>query len=245
MTDKKNIPKVELYSDGWANPNPWRAGYWIILKYKWITKEFSAWYKMSTNNRMELSWVIIGLEKLKEKCDVQIFTDSQYTINGIKKWWAKKWKANNWFRTKTEKAINYDLWEKLLILTEKHNVVFNWVKGHSGHIENERCDELATLAMDMEILIEDEFYIKNYFDENILKEKNWKKNSKENIFNPPKKQTKISKIWDICNKCSSPVIKKIPKKKKLKEWQKYYFEYFLYCPVCKTNYMIEEWKREI
>ena len=144
MTKIEKLPEVEIYSDWWANPNPWPWGYWVIMCYKWIKKEFKKWFKITTNNRMELTWVITGLSNLKVKSKVNIHTDSQYTINWIEKWWAKKWKANNWYRTKSEKAVNYDLWEKLLDLIEKHEVKFTWIKWHNGHTENERCDELAT-----------------------------------------------------------------------------------------------------
>ena len=87
---------------------------------------------------------------------VNIFTDSQYVVNGITKGWADKWKLNNWYRTKTAKASNYDLWDKLLNLISIHqNVIFNWVKGHAGHAENERCDQLASLALNSKHLLED------------------------------------------------------------------------------------------
>ncbi len=161
MNDNLNLPEVELYSDWWAVPNPWRWGYWVILSYKWIKKEFSKGYKKSTNNRMELTWVIVWLSKLKQKSRVQVYTDSQYTINWIKKWWAEKWRSNNWYRTKNKKALNSDLWEKLLLLLDKHDVSFNWVKWHNGHKENERCDELATLALNNKNLIEDEWFEDN------------------------------------------------------------------------------------
>jgi ribonuclease HI len=235
-----SIPKVELYSDWWANPNPGPGWYWIVMKYKSITKEFLQWFTKTTNNRMELSGVINGLKNLKTKSDVNVFTDSQYTINWIEKWWAKKWKENNWLRTKSEKAMNYDLWEILLDLVEKHNVKFNWVKWHNWHIENERCDELATQAMNMDILLEDKFYLNNYNSEKQLP---IHKNHKSGIVWTNKNIIKIE--WDICWKCNTAVIKKIPKKKKFKPSQTFYYEYFFNCPWCKTNYMIPEWKRQI
>jgi len=236
-------PEINLYSDWWANPNPWRAGYWIVMEFKWKKKEFYQWFVKSTNNRMELSWVINWLKKLKQKSKVNIFTDSQYTINWIEKWWAEKWKANNWIRTWNEKAINYDLWEQLLTEVSKHNIKFNWVKWHNGHPENERCDELATLAMTMDNLLEDEFYMENYDSKNNIENKiGW---IQDLPLQKSKNTNKISKEWDICWKCNTPVIKKIPKKKKLKPDQKYYYEYFFSCLWCKTIYMPNEAKREI
>ncbi len=233
----KKLPKVELYSDWWAAPNPWKAGYGIILCYKDIRKEFNQWYKISTNNRMEMTGVITGLSKLKTKSQVDVYTDSSYTINWIEKWWAAKWKQNNWMRTSSQKAINYDLWEILLELTQKHEVTFHWVKWHNWHVENERCDELATLALNSDDLIEDEGF-------------KWEVASTQNdpitkILSKCKNTNKISKDWDICWKCNTPVVKTIPKKKKLKPEQKFYYEYFFNCPWCKTNYMVPEGKREI
>jgi len=230
---KKSIPKVTIYSDGWAVPNPWKAGYGIILCYKNIKKEFYQWYKLSTNNRMEMIWVITALKKLKKQSEVEVYTDSKYTIDGIEKWWAKKWKKNNWMRTSSQKAVNYDLWEQMLELIEKHNVKFHWVKWHNGHIENERCDELATLALNGKNLIEDTWYDGEEIKQVLQK---WEKKKNTN---------KISKEGDICWKCETPVIKKIPKKKKLRPDQEFYYEYFFYCPGCKTNYMIPEGKRKI
>jgi ribonuclease HI len=141
------LPEVDIFSDWWARPNPGPWGYWVVMKYKWVIKEFSWFEDNTTNNRMELTGAIIWLEKLTKKSKVNLHTDSQYTINGIEKWWAIKWRENNWMRTKSEKATNYDLWERLLNIVEKHEVKFHWVKWHNWHIENERCDELATEAI--------------------------------------------------------------------------------------------------
>ena len=233
------LPKVTLYSDWWAAPNPWKAGYGIILCYKDIKKEFNQWYTLSTNNRMEMMWVITGLSKLNTKSSVEVYTDSQYTINGIEKWWAKKWKSNDWMRTKTEKATNHDLWKILLELTEKHTVRFHWVKWHNGHIENERCDELATLALNSDDLIVDE----GFTWEAAAPKTKWEQIT--NILSKNKNTNKISQHWDICGKCNTPVEKKIPKKKKLKPTQTFYYEYFFTCPGCKTNYMVPEGKRNV
>ncbi len=141
---KTKLPKVELYSDGWARPNPWPWAYWVILRYNWVEKELSWFEKNTTNNRMELSWVIAWLKKLKYQCEVEVFTDSSYVVNGIEKWWAKSWQEKSWMKTKNKKAINYDLWEELLNLTKKHEVKFIWLKWHNWHKENEKCDEIVT-----------------------------------------------------------------------------------------------------
>lgn len=104
---------------------------------------------------MELMAVISGLSKLKETCNVNIYSDSKYVIDAIEKGWVYGWKSRNWMRTKTEKAQNVDLWEKLLDLLSKHNFELHWVKGHAGHPENERCDRLAVSAYSSDKLIDD------------------------------------------------------------------------------------------
>ncbi len=237
-----NLPEVDIYSDWWAVPNPGKWWYWVILHYKWVKKEFSQWYKLTTNNRMELTWAITWLEKLKTKSKVNIYTDSQYTINWIEKWWAKKWKENNWYRTKNEKAVNYDLWEKLLDLVSKHEVRFHWVKWHNGHPENERCDELATQAMSKKDLIEDINYIPTKDEIEKTTKDFLKTNNVIELNKNVDKNTKITKKWDLCRKCHTPVEQKQPKNaKKEKKWD-YYYLYYLSCPLCKTIYMVEEAK---
>ena len=137
------MKKVEIYTDGACSGNPGPGGYGAILKYNENVKELSGGEKNTTNNRMELTAVITALEALKEPCNVDLYSDSKYIIDAVTKGWAKKWKANNWIKSDKKKALNSDLWEKLLYLLEKHNVNFIWVKGHAGHPENERCDQLA------------------------------------------------------------------------------------------------------
>ena len=135
--------QVEIFTDGACSGNPGPGGYGVILRYKGINKELSGGEHTTTNNRMELTAVITGLQALKEPCDVTLYSDSKYIIDAIQKGWAKKWKANGWMRNKKDPALNPDLWDKLLNLLEVHDVTFVWVKGHAGHPENERCDQLA------------------------------------------------------------------------------------------------------
>jgi len=138
------MKKVEIYSDWWARPNPGPWAYGVILRFWAREKELSWFEENTTNNRMELTWVIKWFESLKESCEVEVFTDSSYVVNGIEKGWAEAWQKNNWLKADKKKAENSDLWEKLLTLLKKHKVKFNWVKWHAWHEENERCDELAT-----------------------------------------------------------------------------------------------------
>ena len=140
------IPHVTLYTDGSALGNPGPGGYGAVLMMDEHRKELSGGFRLTTNNRMEIMGVIKGLEALQERCHVELFSDSQYVINGIIKGWAKKWKSKGWMRNKTDKAINSDLWDQLLTQVGRHDVAFNWVRGHTGVEENERADRLAVGA---------------------------------------------------------------------------------------------------
>lgn len=136
-------PKINIYTDGACSGNPGPGGYGAILEYNGKTRELSGGEKMTTNNKMEITAVIKALEALKKPCDVILFTDSKYVVDSIQKGWVYKWRSNGWMRTKKDKALNSELWQRLLELLEIHNVEFNWVKGHAGHPQNERCDYLA------------------------------------------------------------------------------------------------------
>jgi len=152
------MKKVSIYTDGGALGNPGKGGYGAILVYGEHRKEVSGGYQHTTNNRMEMMACIKALELLKEPCDVTIYSDSKYLVDSITKGWARRWQANNWKRNKKDKAENIDLWEVLLEQLDKHQVVFQWVKGHSGHPENERCDEMVKEAAAQENLPEDTGY---------------------------------------------------------------------------------------
>ena len=152
------MKKVKIYTDGACSGNPGPGGYGVILQYGDKRKELSKGYRNTTNNRMELMAIIAGLSALKEPCEVDLYTDSQYIVNTVTKGWAERWKKNGWKRNKKEKAKNPDLWEKILDLLKIHNVSFHWVRGHAGHAENERCDQLAVRAAAGENLEDDNMY---------------------------------------------------------------------------------------
>ncbi|MCL1988603.1 MAG: ribonuclease HI [Firmicutes bacterium] len=146
------MKKVILYTDGACSGNPGCGGYGAVLLYtdnasKIHRKEISGGDKQTTNNRMEILGVINGLNALKNPCQVELYSDSKYVVDAINKGWAVRWRSNNWMRTKSDKALNPDLWEILLNLLETHKVTFNWVKGHADNAENERCDFLAREAI--------------------------------------------------------------------------------------------------
>lgn len=149
------MKNVEIYTDGACSGNPGPGGYGVIIKYNGSEKILSQGFKKTTNNRMELRAVIAGLEILKERCRVKVFSDSKYIIDAIKNGWAIRWQRNGWKRNKREYALNPDLWQKLLDLIKNHEVDFIWVKGHAGHDENERCDALAVAATAQSNLIVD------------------------------------------------------------------------------------------
>ncbi len=140
--------RVELYTDGACSGNPGPGGWGAILVYVdrfgvRHEKELSGGEESTTNNRMELLAVIRGLEILKEPCEVFLTSDSRYVIDALSKGWARGWRARGWVKSDKKPALNTDLWERLLTLTETHLVRYNWVKGHEGHPYNERCDALA------------------------------------------------------------------------------------------------------
>lgn len=137
------LKHVDIFTDGACSGNPGPGGFGVILKYRGTEKEISGGEAETTNNRMELSAAIAGLEALREPCSVTLYSDSKYLTDAIKCGWAVKWRANGWMRTKKDRALNPDLWERLLQLLEIHKVELVWVKGHAGHPENERCDRLA------------------------------------------------------------------------------------------------------
>jgi ribonuclease HI len=144
MTEK--LKKVTLYTDGGCLGNPGPGGYGVVLLYGGHRKELSGGFRLTTNNRMEMMAAIAGLRALKGHCAVTLHTDSQYLANAMTNGWAKRWQANGWKRNKTDKALNPDLWQQLLDLSDRHAVTFAWVRGHAGVEENERCDQLSRQA---------------------------------------------------------------------------------------------------
>jgi ribonuclease HI len=140
------LPGVTIYTDGGCLNNPGPGGYGVVLLYNDHRKELSGGFRHTTNNRMEILAAIKGLQALKSRCRVTIYSDSQYLVNAIEKGWALRWKSNGWRRNRKEKAINPDLWEQLLDLCSRHEVQFQWIRGHVGTEENERTDRLAKEA---------------------------------------------------------------------------------------------------
>ncbi|MCR5508677.1 MAG: ribonuclease HI [Lachnospiraceae bacterium] len=153
--------KVTIYTDGAARSNPeGPGGYGTVIHYtdgrgNLHVREYSAGYKKTTNNRMELMAVIAGLEALTKPCDVEVISDSKYVTEAFNSHWVDGWIKNNWRNSQKKPVLNVDLWKRLLNAMGGHNVSFTWVKGHAGHPENERCDYLATNAADSDDLLDD------------------------------------------------------------------------------------------
>ena len=134
---------VTLYTDGACSGNPGPGGWGAILEYNGYEKELSGGENPTTNNRMELTAVIRGLQALKEPCIVELYSDSKYVIEALEKGWAAGWKKKGWIKSDKKPALNPDLWEVLLSLNERHTLHYHWVKGHADNPKNNRCDELA------------------------------------------------------------------------------------------------------
>jgi ribonuclease HI len=223
MSNEEGMKEITIYTDGGCLSNPGPGGYGVVLLYGKHRKELSGGYRLTTNNRMELMAAIEALKALKEPCAVKLYSDSRYVVDGISLGWAEKWRSNNWWRTKSEQALNPDLWEQLLLQSEKHQVEFIWVKGHVGNKENERCDALSYQAAEQDNLPQDAGY------------------------DPDAKsgKVKITREGEPCRKCATPVVKVKPKRRKSRRKQKYYFEYYFHCPNCDTIYNVEAAKREV
>ena len=145
---------ITLYTDGSSRGNPGPGGYGVVLKYKQHRKELSAGFRKTTNNRMELLAVIVGLEALKkDNCQVTVYSDSKYVVDAVEKNWIAGWVKKGFSKVK-----NPDLWQRFLVIYKKHQVKFRWVKGHAGIPENERCDQLAVQAAESADLAIDHGY---------------------------------------------------------------------------------------
>ena len=135
-------PTISLYTDGASSGNPGPGGYGVVLKCGSLEKEMSGGFARTTNNRMELLAVIVGLEAVKwENAVVEVFSDSSYVVKALNEGWLESWERKNW-----KKVKNPDLWQRFLVVYRRHRVSFHWIKGHAGHPENERCDRLAVAA---------------------------------------------------------------------------------------------------
>ena len=139
---------VEIYTDGACSGNPGPGGWGAILLYNGVEKELSGGEAQTTNNRMELTAVIMALLALRERCRVELYSDSKYVVDALEKGWAWGWRKKGWVKADKKPALNPDLWETLLDLTRQHEMHCHWVKGHAENEYNNRCDQLAVRERD-------------------------------------------------------------------------------------------------
>lgn len=149
-------PQVAIHTDGACRGNPGPGGYGVLLTCGDRRRELAAGFRRTTNNRMELLAAIAGLEALKQPCTVTVYSDSQYLVNALNRGWISGWKTLGWQRGHNRPLKNADLWQRLDAARARHQVAWEWVRGHAGHAENERCDTLATSAADAANLPADE-----------------------------------------------------------------------------------------
>ena len=213
------MPQLEIYTDGGCEPNPGAGGYGVVLLHPKKRAEASGGFRLTTNNRMEIFAAIAGLEMLKQPCQVTIYSDSKYVVDAMMAGWVAAWKKKGWWRKRTERPENVDLWQRLDALCEKHQVEFRWVKGHAGNLENERCDQLSMAALRQANLPVDDGY----------------ENKPETEGVRPDMQA-----GEPCHKCSTPVIKQTARKKPKGD---FYYEFYLWCPKCQTTYTVEGARR--
>ncbi len=215
---RDTLPVVELFTDGACLGNPGPGGYGAVLKFGHHRKEFSGGFRETTNNRMELMAAIVGLQALTRRCQVKLTTDSEYLADGLSKGWAQRWRENGWWRSANQRAANHDLWAVLLDLVACHDVTLLWTRGHAGHPDNEYCDQLARQALGAPDAAADKGY----------------------------EESKLPGPTSIpeghpCFKCRTPVVKRMPKRRKADRM--YYYDWYLYCPACECMYMVDAGKR--
>ena len=153
-----DLPHVVVHTDGSAIGNPGPGGYGAVLEMGGHRKELSGGYRLTTNNRMEILACIVALEALTRPCRVTLYSDSRYVVDAMTQGWVEKWRAKGWMRNKRERALNPDLWQRLLQAVQQHDVDFRWVRGHAGVAENERADRLAVSAAEGGVFAVDEVY---------------------------------------------------------------------------------------
>jgi ribonuclease HI len=220
-----NDKRVRIYTDGACEGNPGPGGIGIVILSEESEVEFSQGYRYTTNNRMEILAAIAGLERLKEKSTVTIYSDSKYLVDAVTQGWAVSWREKDYIRKGGVRVPNADLWERLLPLIEEYDVHFSWVKGHAGDPHNERADHLSYAAIEGENLLEDTGYLAQLELEKLA-------------------PSKISEVGQPCRKCGTPVVKKKPRGKP-KPGQSSYYEYYLFCPECETRYFVEKAKKDV
>jgi ribonuclease HI len=225
---------VTIFTDGGAEPNPGRGGYGVVLRFGDHSKELSDGFRLTSNNRMELMAAIVGLEALKQPCRVHLHSDSRYVVDMVNGGSLFRIAAKNWANSK---AKNLNLWKRFLKAFLVHEVDMVWVKGHAGIDDNERCDQLATIAMKQKQLKEDDGYDQRTIA-TVSKPTAPTETQSHSV--EGKRPPKPKKVGDPCRHCRSPLVRREPKKHKADA--AYYFAWYLYCEHCRRIYHVEEAK---
>lgn len=216
---------VTIFSDGGAAPNPGIGGYGVVLRFGATSKELSGGFRLTNSNRMELLAAIAGLEALKHPCRVRLYSDSRYVVDAVNQGWLFRLAAKNWDARKT---YNVDLWKRFLDAYLRHEVELVWVKGHAGIVDNERCDELASLAMQQSELSVDKGY-KPSSAATSLKVKSAPQASASGSAKP-------KHPGDPCRNCGASLIRRETKKHNPRA--AYWFAWYLYCESCQRIYHV-------
>lgn len=256
---------IEIFTDGASTGNPGPGGWAAIIRADGRTLELSGGFRMTTNNRMELYAAIAALEVVDKShpagSQVRVHSDSRYLVEGITRGWAEQWRARGWRQTKNRPTPNADLWSRLLLAAAKNDVAWEWVRGHAGHPENERVDQLATRAAGQRILPADEGYESGpeaaresvadgrgqpgLFEAGADVKKGAEGDeSTDGGAAPVPGRGKVTRAGQPCRKCGTAVIKQTPARK-VKPGQAHYYAWYLICPNCKTIYLVDEAKRGV
>ena len=234
MTQTDSTTDVTVYTDGASLGNPGPGGYAAVLLHVRHRREISGGFRLSTNNRMEIFAAITALETLKMPCRVTLYSDSAYLVNAMLTGTARRWRSNGWHLTSSgnKPVKNADLWQRLLEACDGHQVSFQKVKGHANVLENERCDQLAVEAANDRPCQADTDFERLNPDLTAPPQ-----TDRQPVINP---NQKVTSEGQPCRKCGQPVIKRQPRKPR---GQSYTYAYYLYCPQCRTIYMVEAAKR--
>ncbi len=222
MANESNT--IVIYTDGGCDPNPGPGGWAAILRFGNHRKELFGGFRETTNNRMEIYAAIAGLRDVKKRFPIILLSDSRYLVDGMVKGWVVGWQARGWRRNNGGPALNVDLWKELLKLTAQFDIRFEWIRGHSGVSDNERCDELVAEGRRGVSLPVDRGYSGNRY--------------------LATGSTTAPSEGQQCRKCSTPLERRVPKRW-IRPGQPYYFEYYFYCPGCHRMYMVEEARRPV
>lgn len=226
--------QVTIFTDGGVDHNLGVGGYGIVLRYGDTMKEMSQGFQCSTSNRMELLAAVVGLESLKESCDVRLYSDSRYVVDPVVNGTLFRWREKRW-RKRQGKVKNVDLWERFAQAYVRHQVECVWVKGHSGIADNERCDELASLA-----IVSSDLQVDQGFIDSTPQKGNSPADSKLQTVAAAKRGPKPKKAGDPCRHCATPLVRRKTKKSNPKST--YYFPWHLHCQSCNRFYHVESAK---